>query len=1032
MLNYKKLFYVAIPVLVTAFGVYKLTNEETKTERELERETYEEFIENHEFMNRKPMSKEEWKSIPKQDRPDLAWEHDFIRTMDPKLGYPTKEKLVNYMVEKQKTQDFQPKLALTPGSLEFPWEERGPSNVGGRTRALMFDPNDSTNNKVWAGGVSGGLWYNDSIYDHTSSWVNVSTFWENIPISAITYDPLNTDIFYVGTGEGFGGSSSVGAGIWKTTDAGITWNILENTVNYKFIYDLAVHIENDTSRLYVACAANYYSGSSLGANGVYKSSDEGTTFDLVTGLGSTIGDFEISEVDSSLWASSSNAGNGPSGRIYLYNEDTDSWVQKHSIPGGDRVEIALSKVDSNVVYAVYEDNGAVGGIIKSIDKGTTWTTLTEPVDGDPGIPSDDFSRGQAWYDLTIEVDPNDDDNLYVGGINLHRSMDGGSSWNTLSDWAGSGSDFVHADQHNIIFKPNSSDTCLFTNDGGVFYTKSLTFNSPVFYARNKAYNVTQFYAADLHGSSERYLAGAQDNGTQLFSGAGFVATTEATGGDGAYCFIDKIGTPRYITSYVYNNYYYGTNGTAYSTLFNGDGGQFINPAGYDNQLDILFTAKSSSRNYRYGFDPFSDSFELSDFYINGQGSQASVFSISPYTTDSTVLFIGTLAGKIIRVDGVDDDNFTRTFIQDSNMPNATVSSIAFGQSEEEILVTFSNYGVTSVWHTSDGGSTWKNIEGNLPNFPVRSSLMYPYHSNKALLATELGVWKSENIFADSVVWEQTINGLQNVRVDMLKTRTSDNKIVAATFGRGLFTSTFEGTLPAVASMEVAQTTACIDEEIEFTSNSINFIDSVRWEISPSGYDMVSGEDTSSNITLSFNASGTFDVQLIAFGENGNDTINQTIEIAQFNVPQIQRDFDLLICSETGDAYQWIFNGADIPGATNQTYVMSANGTYRVNVTYGEFCELKSPGLPIQNVGIYEHGGLLEFDYLQSTLELSIKGSDIKNYNVNIVNALGQQISRSNFKGQTTMNLQSLENGIYLISVFEGDKLIANKKISKVQ
>lgn len=1032
MSNYKKLLYVAFPSLVVAIGLNHWTNQEQISDRELDRKKYEKFIEEHEFMNREPMTKKEWKAIPKKDRPDLAWEHDFIRTMDPALGYPTKDALVDFMIEDQKKQDFQPKMALTPGSVDFPWEERGPSNVGGRTRALMFDPNDSTYNKVWAGGVSGGLWYNDSIYDHTSEWVNVSTFWENIPVSAITHDPQNTNIFYVGTGEGFGGRSSVGAGIWKTTDAGATWSLLENTINYKFIYDLAVHIEDDTSRLYVACAANYYTGGTLGTSGVFKSSDEGNTFSAVSGL-STIGDFEISDVDSTLWASSSNAGSGASGRIYAYNDSTDTWEQKHSISGGDRVEIALSKQDGDVIYALYEVNGAVGGIVKSSDRGDTWTSLNEPADNDPGIPADDFSRGQAWYDLTIEVDPNDDDVIVVGGINLHKSENGGTSWNKISNWigTGSGSDFVHADQHNIIYKPNSSDTCLFTNDGGVFYTKSLSYTTPVFYPRNNGYNVTQFYAADLHGTSERYLAGSQDNGTQLFVGSGFVATEEATGGDGAYCFIDKQGTPRYITSYVYNNYYVSGNGTAYSTLFNGDGGQFINPAGYDDNLDILFTAKSSARNYRYGFDPLSDSYELSDFYINSQGSQASVFTVSPYTTDSTVLFIGTLGGKIIRVDGIDDDNYTRTFIHASAMPNGTVSSIALGQSEDEILVTFSNYGVASVWHTDDGGDTWRNIEGNLPNFPVRSSLMYPFHDDKALLATELGVWKSENIYADSVIWEQTINGLQNVRVDMLRTRPSDNTIVAATYGRGLFTSTFEGTVPAEAIMEVSQVNACIDEEIEFTSASINFVDSIKWNISPSDYTYVSGEDSSTTISVEFNASGTFTVDLIAYSENGNDTISQAIEIAQFNVPQIQRDNDLLICSETGDAYQWILNGTDIAGATNQTYTMSANGTYRVRVTYGDFCELKSPGLPVQNVNIAEYGGLLEFSFIQPTFELNIQGSDVRQYQVNIVNALGQQISRTPFTGGISMNLESLESGVYVISVYEGDTFIANKKISKI-
>ena len=1025
MLNVKKIIYVAIPAFVVAFGLNELLNKEQISERELDRKKYEKFLEEHEFMNRKPMSKKEWKSIPKKDRPDLAWEQDFIRTMDPALGRPTKEKLIEYMLEKQKTQNFQPRMASAPGSVDFPWEERGPSNVGGRTRAIMYDPNDPTYNKVWAGGVSGGLWYNDSIYSATSSWVNISTLWENIPISAITYDPQNTNVFYVGTGEGFGGRSSVGAGIWKTTDGGVTWNLLDNTIDYKFVYDLAVHVEDDTSRLYVACAANYYEGSNLGASGVFKSSDGGNTF-TQTSISSNIGDFEISKVDSTLWASSSHAG-----RIYQYNESTNTWIQKHHISSGDRVEIALSKTDSNVLYAVYETNSTVGGIIKSSDKGASWVNVNEPIDPDSGIPGTDFSRGQAWYDLTIEVDPNDDDVLYVGGINIHKSEDGGTSWSTLTTWVGSGGSYVHADQHNMVFKPNSSDTCLFSNDGGVFYSKSLTFTGPSFYPRNKGYNVTQFYAADLHGTSEKYLAGSQDNGTQYFTGPGFVATTEATGGDGAYCFIDKQGDQRYITSYVYNTYYKSNNAIDYSSAFNGTGGQFINPAGYDDVNDILFTAKSTNTNYRFGFDENSLADGLADIYINNQGSQASVFTISPYTTDSTVLFIGTLGGKIIRVDGVDDDIYTRTFLHTSAMPNGSVSSIALGQSEDEILVTFSNYGVPSVWHTMNGGTTWRNIEGNLPNFPVRSSLMYPFHNNKAILATELGIWKSEDIFADPVVWEQSINGLQNVRVDMLRTRPSDHKIVAATYGRGLFTGTFEGTIPPIAQIQASQTTACIDEEIEFVNTTLNGVDSIKWNITPSSYTIVTGEDTSSTIGVEFNGSGNYEVELIAFSSNGFDTIVQDVEIAQFNVPQIIRHNNLLTCSETADAYQWIFNGSDIPGATNQTYEMTANGTYRVLAIYGTFCELKSVGLPVQNVNVSEVNGLLEFNYLQSTHTLNVEGKSTKQYEIKIINSIGQQIDQYNFNGNLSVSLESLNNGIYIISVLEEGKQIATKKISKL-
>ena len=97
----------------------------------------------------------------------------------------------------------------------------------------MWDPN--TANKVWAGGVAGGLWYNTNITTNSTTWQVVDDFWANMAVTCITYDPTNTQVFYVGTGEGWYNSDAVqGAGIWKTTDGGTTWSQLASTDNSSF------------------------------------------------------------------------------------------------------------------------------------------------------------------------------------------------------------------------------------------------------------------------------------------------------------------------------------------------------------------------------------------------------------------------------------------------------------------------------------------------------------------------------------------------------------------------------------------------------------------------------------------------------------------------------------------------------------------------------------------------------------------------------------------------------------------------------
>jgi hypothetical protein len=246
------------------------------------------------------------------------------------------------------------------------------------------------------------------------------------------------------------------------------------------------------------------------------------------------------------------------------------------------VELACAPTNANYVYAIFEVSGEVDAVIRTTNDGTSWDTLSEPNDDDTGIPASDFSRNQAWYDLIIQVDPNDKNVAITGGIDLFRTSDGGTIWNQLSHWYGGfGHPNVHADQHQIMFKPGSSTTAVFGNDGGVYYSSNLNSASPIFIAKNNGYNVTQFYACAIHpdSASNRFMAGSQDNGTQVYSSAGINATFDPIGGDGAYCHFLQTNGNYAIGSYVYNNYYHSSNsGTNFSNIGTDNSGSFINPS----------------------------------------------------------------------------------------------------------------------------------------------------------------------------------------------------------------------------------------------------------------------------------------------------------------------------------------------------------------------------------------------------------------------------------------------------------------------
>ncbi|MBP6721869.1 MAG: hypothetical protein KA239_06085, partial [Bacteroidia bacterium] len=207
-----------------------------------------------------------------------------------------------------------------------------------------------------------------------------------------------------------------------------------------------------------------------------------------------------------------------------------------------RVELACAPNDLNYVYAVCENGNVVAGFLRTTNGGTTWTSRTEPADADPGVGATDMSRGQAWYDLSIAVDPLNRDRLFTGGVDLFVSGDGAGTWTQVAHWYGGfGFQYVHADQHIVIFQPGSSSVAYFGNDGGIYRTTNANAVSPAITFKGDNYNVTQFYACAIHPTAltDYYLAGAQDNGSQQFSSAGINSTIEVTGGDGAFCHIDQ-------------------------------------------------------------------------------------------------------------------------------------------------------------------------------------------------------------------------------------------------------------------------------------------------------------------------------------------------------------------------------------------------------------------------------------------------------------------------------------------------------------
>jgi len=783
----------------------------------------------------------EQNNVPEQlkpenpEHPELAGMREYIMTMDPVTReIPSKTLLESYQHAKSLARHQKLK---SEGATHYVWEEI-PSLKGGRTRAVMYDPNDPTYKKVWAGAVTGGLWYNnDAASGH--SWHPVDDFWPSLSISCITYDPEDTDKFYVGTGEGqtaviiYRESTGKGSGIWKSPDGGDSWELLESTADFVYVTDIVVRKEGSVSVIYAAVISGKYKGithSSEPSDGLYRSSDDGVSWTQVLpdipGLDVPYAPADIElGADGRMYVGTMRNVDHEGGGTILYSDNGTDWTVKDkfvqtirdrsefNIPG--RVMLASAPSNARRVYAIIGGGLPQYGFVysrgvlmlRSDDYGVTWTEIPMPDE------TGDWSF-LAWHALTAAVDPNDSDCLWVGGLDLYRSKDKGETWSQMSLWWNYGPWFeptypayVHADQHAIKFRPGSSDEILLANDGGVFITGDARLMRPSFFESNTDYNTLQYYTCYLHPQPfKRYfMAGTQDNGTlRTTTTTGWYS--HVSGGDGTYCFIDADQTHFQISGSQFNSLYFSSDGQHSEVeWFNYEGGIFINPTDYDHINNTVYA------NGQEFSGRFKDSLlkvtgipnnPAERFIYASTGSQVpfSAVKVSPRLQDgNTRVFLGSQSGKLFRLDQA--QNRPQAYeIGSSSFPVGNISCIELGETDDQILLTFSNYNVQSVWLSMDGGTSWKDKTANLPDMPVRWAVFSPSLEKGALLATELGVWYTDDIISDEVVWQQSLSGMPNVRVDMLRTRHADNQVLAATHGRGLFlSSSAAGTDPEFTS-----------------------------------------------------------------------------------------------------------------------------------------------------------------------------------------------------------------------------------------
>ncbi len=814
--------------------------------------------------------------------------------------------------------DSQKSLAIAAKSSKantfYNWKNRGPFNVGGRTRALAIDRTNE--NVILAGGVSGGLWRSEN---GGETWTKVTRSFQDPSITDIIQDPRPSHSFtwYYVSGERYGNSASAsgafyqGSGVYKSQDGGRTWELLNATANQtpgSFSQDSPFDLIN--SIVIDPTNGDLYLGT---ITGVQRSQDGGNSFtEVLSGGFDTKTEVAVSSTGQ-LYATM-DFGSTPAG--FFTSEDGNTWtdITPESL-GTDygRTVMEIDPSDDNTVYFFTRSAAGTGVLNKYNVAATTpeeaWTDLTAnlPISSIGGSVGNLNLQGE--YNMVIEVSPADSNLMFIGGTNLYRSTTGFTTPAGQESWIAGYSTRndvsvytdQHPDQHVLVFYPSNPNKALSGNDGGVFVTEDITMTldniEPVDWTSlNNGYLTTQPYhvSFDRDANSDDLLAGFQDNGTWFTSSTnGVDPWAEDFGGDGSYNAIADGGLTRYVSSQRGNLFRFNFNEDGEFQSFTKvapagtSGFGFVAPFILDRNNDNIMYMPAGNKMWRNRNLDEIPLFSNANATVNWKdlsngdtpvGTIISSLDVSKFPVANR-LYYGTNAGNIYRMDNANVDGQEAIDISTGKgLSTGYVNDINVDPSNSDrVIVTFSNYGVISLFLTENGGDTWTNISGNLEenqdgtgNGPsVRSTAFFGGSQGRlgarlqtVYAATSTGLYYTNRLNGSNTVWRRENIVIGNAVADEVRTR-KDGFIALAAHGNGLFSAKFPvfNELPEsklsvaylLPDITISVNSEALEQEIDITDLFIHSEGaSIDIEFTNSNPDLVTASLEGNTIKLVYN------------------------------------------------------------------------------------------------------------------------------------------------------------------------------------
>jgi len=694
---------------------------------------------------------------PKPDHPDMAVAYWTERLRTPAGENPA---LLNLATKRVLTDRKRKMNENTPA---FHVESFGPGNFGGRVRSLLIHPEHPE--RILTAGVSGGVWASD---DSGTTWHPQSDFLSNLAISCMAYDPDQPDRVLLGTGEGFFNVDAMrGFGIFQSLDFGKTWEHLVSTGAPSFYH---------VNRLAIVPG----SGAFLAATreGLFRSSDGGVTWNQVrSGFGGRgFVDLKIDPSDPNI-VLAYHFGSSSSQQYVARSTDGGQSFEKLNANNGlpanniSRMEIGWG-TDGVVYLSVANSSSDTLGLWRSNDHGQTFAQT--------GSTTEFIKNNQGWYDLMVGVDPSDSNRVYLGAIDLFRSVDGGETIEQISKWSpdpGETPLFVHADHHAIHFHPSEPQTFWVGTDGGLFKSED---GGDSFVHLNNDLRIAQNYGMAVHPDGTHVITGTQDNGSHLYFGDKST-WLEWEGGDGGFCEWDR-QEPNYIYgSYVYGAMYGSDNMGSSNvplTLPNTDGADFIQPFTLDpndgNRMMVGTDNVYFSNNVR-------DLANATWQDVSGDLGTLSVLAFHPSQSDTA--FAAVKSGTLYKTTALSGGLNFQLLTGLVDVP----TSIYFEPSDstgETMYLTMGGYGSGRIIRSEDGGASWTSIHGDLPNIPVFSLTADPRVPGRLFAGTELGLFVGHEV-EGAFRWVIFDYGVAWTRIVALEWGNQD-QLWVGTHGRGTY------------------------------------------------------------------------------------------------------------------------------------------------------------------------------------------------------------------------------------------------------